>query len=147
MFDIFGEFDSAEEINLTAVGLLGEGDMDNIRVLAKENGLEDMAEIFLNGGMEKLTDTFMAAVGKLNVEKESEDVKKYSNRIPAEPIVDYLLSRCDEEEVARSIRKMGKSLKNCLEYVEKEARKIVTKEKPYLADMTVFLMALDYYTM
>lgn len=49
MYKIFGEFNSAEEINMTAKGLLEEGDTDNIKVLAVENGLDDMADIFLSG--------------------------------------------------------------------------------------------------
>ena len=34
MFERFGEFDSAEEINLTAEGLKTEGDMESLLVLA-----------------------------------------------------------------------------------------------------------------
>ena len=40
MFERFGEFDSAEEINLTAEGLKTEGDMESLLVLAEENGIE-----------------------------------------------------------------------------------------------------------
>ena len=35
MFKVFGEFDSAKEINMTAEGLLNEGDKDNLYVLAR----------------------------------------------------------------------------------------------------------------
>lgn len=47
MFEKFGEFDSCEEINMAAQGLYEEGDIKSLRALAKENGLEDMLEIYL----------------------------------------------------------------------------------------------------
>ena len=37
MFERFGEFDSAKEINDTAVNLRREGDKESLIVLAKEN--------------------------------------------------------------------------------------------------------------
>ena len=40
MFERFGEFDSAEELNLTAEGLKTEGDMESLLVLAEENGIK-----------------------------------------------------------------------------------------------------------
>lgn len=40
MFDRFGEFNSAEEINETAVNLRKEGDTDSLKVLAEENGID-----------------------------------------------------------------------------------------------------------
>ena len=40
MFKVFGEFESAEEINKSAEGLLEEGDKENLYVLAEENGLD-----------------------------------------------------------------------------------------------------------
>lgn len=40
MFERFGEFDSAEELNLTAEGLKTEGDMESLLILAEENGID-----------------------------------------------------------------------------------------------------------
>ena len=47
MFDKFGEFDSAEELNKAAEGLRNEGDRESLIELAKENGLsrQQLAEI------------------------------------------------------------------------------------------------------
>lgn len=39
MFDIFGEFDSAEEINEAAAAQLAEGDIEAIMTIARENGM------------------------------------------------------------------------------------------------------------
>lgn len=40
MFDTFGEFDSAEEINKAAAGQLAQADTQAIRDIARENGLD-----------------------------------------------------------------------------------------------------------
>ena len=50
MFDNFGEFDSWEELNRTAEGLKNEGDLDNLKVLAAENGIDEMDMVdYVNG--------------------------------------------------------------------------------------------------
>ena len=41
MFDKFGELSSAAEINELAVNLRSEGGFDGIKVLAKENGIDE----------------------------------------------------------------------------------------------------------
>lgn len=54
MFDKFGEFDSAEEINRAAAAQLKEGDLDAIKTIAEENGLDpEDAEDFCTGATEK----------------------------------------------------------------------------------------------
>ncbi len=141
MFENFGEFDSAEELNLTASALREEGDMENLQVLARENGLEIGAH-FASGESE-LCNYFTAAIGKLQIEMQT--IAEYEKDIPAEPIVEYLMSRCDEEDLARKIRSKAKSLKGCMEHVRKEAHKQVSRQKPYLADQIVYNMALSYY--
>lgn len=40
MFDKFGEFDSYEEINRAAKAQLEEGDLEAIKTIAEENGLD-----------------------------------------------------------------------------------------------------------
>ena len=46
LFEKFGEFGSAEELNRAAEGLKEEGDTQGLRLLAEENGidLEDAAD-------------------------------------------------------------------------------------------------------
>ena len=69
MFDRFGEFDSAEEINETAVNLRKEGDRESLKVLAEENGIDqDVLEVFLDGELLYLCDDMTAAIGKIDVE-------------------------------------------------------------------------------
>ena len=50
MFEKFGEFDSAEEINRAAEAQKREGDTEAVLVIAEENGIDrEDAEDFLDG--------------------------------------------------------------------------------------------------
>lgn len=72
MFEKFGEFSSFEEINKAAEGFLNEGDIESLKAMAKENGLDDMdTEDYINGDTDKLCNVRQAAAGRLKVEKEA----------------------------------------------------------------------------
>ena len=70
MYEIFGEMDSAEEINAAASGLKDEGDQENLFRLAEENGIDSaFVDMYLDGTMENLCcDAATAALGKIDVE-------------------------------------------------------------------------------
>ena len=111
MWDKFGEFESAAEINELAVNLRKEGDADSLRELAEENGIDpELAEAFLAGDLLYLCDDMAAAIGKIEI--EAEELK------PVEIMADwveYLKARCFEDvETARAVRRAGKSLKGAI---------------------------------
>ena len=55
MFDKFGEFDSFNEINELAENLLNEGDIESLKVVAKENGIQaDFVDLYTNGEIPEL---------------------------------------------------------------------------------------------
>ncbi len=144
MFDIFGEFDSAEELNQAAAGLLAENDIKNILALAKENGIDkEIAQAFAEGVIPIITDTMSAAVGKLTVEKDN-----IHSKMPVSPVADYLNSLCmDDDNFAEIVRSKKKNLKACIEAVEKKCMEECKRTKqPYIADSTVFKWAKAYYT-
>lgn len=144
MFDIFGEFDSAEEINQAAAGLLAEGDHENIYVLAKENGIDkEIAEAFIDGEITVIADSFMAAVGKIELERN--DIKDPFFNDMKDDMINFLLASCSDENTARAIRKKGKSLKGCFEYCKKEIEKALNKKNGGLRDRAVYAMEKDYY--
>lgn len=111
MFDKFGNMDTCEEINELASNLKKEGDIDSIKTLAEENGLDvEIAEMFINGDIDSLCDYNTAAWGKLEVEagklKTAEIINDW---------IDYIKSVCTEdEEMARGVRNSQKSLKGCI---------------------------------
>ena len=111
MFDTYGEFDSAEEINKAAANQRINGDMEAIREIAAENGLDpEDAEDFINGDIDELCTPILAAFGKIKV--ESEELK------PTEIVedwVNYIKTRCTEDTaMAAAVRKKGKSIKGCI---------------------------------
>lgn len=111
MFDKFGEMGSAEEINETAVNLRKEGDLENIRELAKENGIDtEVAELFITGDILYLCDDMSAAIGKIEIEA-----------VALKPVeimadwVEYLKSKCFEDAaMAQAVRRKGKTLKGAI---------------------------------
>lgn len=111
MFDKFGEFDSAREINELAENLFNEGDFESIRVVAKENGIpEDFVDAYLNGDIEELTDAMTAAIGKLEVEEK--DLKADGIMLDW---VEYIKAQCVTNDlICYKIRKKGRSMKGCV---------------------------------
>lgn len=74
MFERFGEFDSVEELNRAADAQRKEGDIEAIKAIASENGIdEDEVLDFVDELSSELATPLMAALGKLKV--ESEDAK------------------------------------------------------------------------
>lgn len=72
MFEVFGEFDSAEEINKAAAGQLAQGDTQAIRDIARENGLDLAdAEDYIDGEVSELCNPLMAALGKSRSKRRS----------------------------------------------------------------------------
>lgn len=111
MFDKFGELDSFEEINELADNLFNEGDIDSIRIVAKENGIEEeMVQMFLDGDIPFLCDPLTAALGKIEIEAAELKPKEIM-----EDWVEYLKRQCGEnEQIALQVRRKGKSLKGMI---------------------------------
>lgn len=111
MFNRFGEFDSAEELNAAAEGLLKEGDTESLIALAEENGIDkEEVEDYIDGIAPELANVLMAAWGKLDI--ECRELKPYEIM---EDWVEYIRKRCAEEpKVAKAVRRKDKSLKGCI---------------------------------
>lgn len=111
MFGKFGEMDSCKEINELAENLFNEGDIESLKVMAKENGIpEEITEMYLNGDIPELCDALTAALGKIEAESAELQPKEIM-----EDWVEYLKGQCMEnEELAHQVRKKGKSLKGCI---------------------------------
>lgn len=111
MFEKFGEFNSAEEINRAAAQQLAEGDTEAILVIAKENGIDkDDAEDYINGYTEELVTVLSAAVGKIEVESEHLKIdgilKDWTGAI---------LHQCmEDQKFCGAVRSKEKSLKDCM---------------------------------
>ena len=123
LYEKYGEFDSYTEINMAAANQKAEGDMNAIKEIAKENGIDEMdAEDFINGDVSELCSPLMAATGKIKVEKEAMNLKE----IMAD-WADDVVKECENEAFALAVRRKGKSLAGAIGEVLKESWKI--KEK------------------
>lgn len=118
MFEKFGEFNSAEEINACAAGLKDEGDEQSLYDLAEENGLtKEDAEDYLDDCVDELCNTSMAALGKLEVEEK--ELKATHVMVDW---VSYIKTQCIKDEtMARAVRMKGKTLIGCMGAILKEA--------------------------
>lgn len=111
MFDKYGEFDSWEELNMAAAGQKEEGDVNALKELAEENGIdpEDVQD-YMDGVINELATDLTAAIGKLAI--EAKDLK------PSEIVTDWLeyIRSCamEDEDMRKAIRKRGKSLIGCI---------------------------------
>lgn len=144
MFNKFGEFDSADEINQAAAGLLAEGNTESIIVLAKENGLgEEFAQAYIDGDIPVLTDETMAAVGKIEMESGSIDDPIYNGI--KEDIFNFILKQCQDETFAKTVRLKSKSLKACIEHCKAGTKKLVGSQGGSVPDRVVYGYAKEYY--
>lgn len=111
MFDKFGEFDSADEMNRAAAAQRKEGDNEAILAIAEENGIDrEDAMDFIDGCVAAFVTPLMAAYGKLDI--EAKELKPYEIM---EDWLQYIKLRCAEEpEMAVAVRRKGKSLKGCI---------------------------------
>lgn len=146
MFDKFGEFNSAEEINQAAAGLLAEGDTDNIYVLAKENGLDEaFAQAYIEGEIPELTNALMAAVGKLEIERKEVKVKVLVGI--EEDLINYLLTSCNNEDFAKAVRSKTKKLQKCFDECEKKITDIAKKQSNGAQTFGLSIRNMDVYSM
>ena len=100
LFERFGEFDSVEELNMTAEGLKEEGDLESLKVLAEENGLDAAdAEDYADGIVTELASDLMAAAGKIAVESKALGIDGIMSDWK-----DTVIEECAEEYMAKLIQ-------------------------------------------
>lgn len=125
MYDKFGEFGSAEELNKAAEGFRNEGDIKSLYELAEENGIskEDVAD-YMDGYVDKLASEMMAARGRLEVEKkELEKEKDTITKSAVHYILLFMDAMLSEPEMQKAIMKKGKSPRKLLGKMKNTARK------------------------
>lgn len=127
MYEKFGEFDSAAEINKVAATKRGEGDEDALIQLAIENGLDkEDAEDYMDGVIDILVTPVQAAVGKLKL--EAKDLKLTG--VLMDWVQELIEKSMNEPEMAAAVRKKGKELAGYIALTADEgykARAVVDK--------------------
>lgn len=111
MFDKFGEFDSVEELNAAAAGFKNEGDMESLKALAVENGIEpEDAEDYIDGMQGALAlNVIVAAFGKLRVEEQEIDKgKDVMEKMARKVILEFVKGMCVNEDFCKLVLHKGK---------------------------------------
>jgi hypothetical protein len=138
----FGTFESWEDINKAADGLRAEGDTENIKKLAQENGIPDvMAEAYIKGGG-KLCDAQTAAIGALEVELKG---LKGQEKACGDMVVKYLTSLCEKQEQAEKIHQNAGKLKKFVEETVSVARKTAKNGVSYIPDDEIKTEARKFF--
>lgn len=107
MFEKFGEFDSAEELNRAAAAQKAEGDLEALIALCQENGIDkEDAEDYMDDVVEDLVTPKTAAIGKLDLEKK--DLKL--SGVLLDWVQELVAMVMESDEFAGAVRKKGKSL-------------------------------------
>lgn len=111
MFDKFGEMNSYKEINELAENLFNEGDIDSLKIMAEENGIDqEVVKMYLDGVILELCTPLDAALGKIEVECKDLQPKEIM-----QDWVEYLKSQClDNAEMSLKVREKGKTVKGCI---------------------------------
>lgn len=126
MFEKFGEFDSVEELNAAAEGLLKEGDTASLMELAKENGIdEEDAADYRDGYAASLATVTMAAFGRLKVleKNEVEKIKNPIEQMAMRVIITMLKGMCTDETMAAAVMQKGKRISEIFKAMKNEAEK------------------------
>lgn len=126
MYDKFGEFNSAEELNKAAAGFLNEGDTESIIALAQENGLDqDDAQDYIDGFISELASPIAAAVGRLAVQRKHLVInnKNVAERMAYHVMLSMLQTMCMNEEMAAAVMQKGKTVADIYKAMAEEARK------------------------
>ena len=118
LFEHFGEMD-LEELNKAAEGLKKEGDLDSLRALALENGLdpEDVAD-YVAGDTKQLATLRQAALGRIKVQEERTEIPRTAAGI----IYGMARAMTTDPEACRAFMKKGSRVDKVWSELEKKAR-------------------------
>ena len=122
LFSRFGEFDSVEELNKAADGQLAEGDMEALKALAEENGIDDdTVSDYINGYTKELAVPIIAAAGRIKVERDTfKGLKNTRAQAPCIAIAAMVDSMIVNLEFAKNVMKKGKRIKRIADLMYQE---------------------------
>ena len=150
MFEKYGEFDSWEELNKAAEGFAEEGDVESLRGLAEENGIdpENADDMMEDGG--PFCTRLEAAMGRLAVEEGEIKRRPPMEQATKGVILEIVKGMCaDREEMPSLIMHKGKRVSDIYEAMKSEAGKNRSGNQPVCicgTDRDLQRLALVYYS-
>lgn len=125
-------FTAYDELNAAAMHLRQNGDMDELRKLAKAWSVPyAQAEDYIRGKRYRLAEVPVADKDfKTPFEKLREEMLVLDDKYFASVIAWYMVRKCEEEEsLGERVLKKHKSLQRCLDFVTDKAFAIATERK------------------
>nr|WP_297884076.1 Cas9 inhibitor AcrIIA9 family protein [uncultured Blautia sp.] len=111
---------------------------------AVEGKLEDQGGNETKG--EKIIPMETNLVKQKAKEKLEEEKKKATQKNFADPVITYLLKRCEEDQgLAEDVMQEEKTWKKCFDYIVEQARKQSNGRSTAVEDRVVYEWAEDYY--
>lgn len=87
-----------------------------------------------------------ASVKQMAKEKLEKEMKADKDKTFAEPVIGYLLKRCEEDlGLAQDVVQEHKTWEKCFDYIYEQARKQATGNRAAVRDDVVYEWAEDYY--
>lgn len=118
LFGLFGEMD-LEELNKAAEGQKEEGDLENLKALALENGLDpEDVEDYVAGDVKQLATLRQAALGRIKVQEEQTEIPRTAAGI----IYGMARAMTTDPEACRAFMKKGSRIDKVWDALEKKAR-------------------------
>ena len=118
LFQKFGEMD-IEGLNRTAEGLKDEGDLESLKALALENGLDpEDVEDYAAGDVKQLATLRQAALGKIKVQEEQTEIPRTAAGI----IYGMARAMTTDPEACRAFMQKGSRIDKVWSELEKKAR-------------------------
>lgn len=142
----FGDFRSAEELNQCAAGLKAEGDIENLKALAEENGIDpDMAQLFIDGEIPELCDDETLALARLNEELNSPSLPMQEKHLIESVIKPYLDSVVTDPDIRRAILDGKHTMLEIAKQMWHEASKIKVNNGAFIPDEEIRDKTEEYY--
>lgn len=86
------------------------------------------------------------SVKQMAKEKLEKEMKADKDKTFAEPVIGYLLKRCEDDlGLAQDVVQEHKTWKKCLDYIYRQARKQATENRAVVRNDVVYEWAEDYY--
>lgn len=118
LFERFGEMD-LEELNKAAEGLKKESDMDSLKALALENGLDpEDVEDYVAGDVKQMATLRQAALGRIKVQEEQTEIPGTAVGI----IYGMARAMTTDPEACRAFMKKGSRIDKVWSELQKKAR-------------------------
>lgn len=137
------EMDNADEVEEKSTDLEKEAEDKEVGETQEEKPEEKIGNDVSADSIVPLDPSAIKQIAKEKLEKE---MKADKDKTFAEPVIGYLLKRCEEDlGLAQDVAQEHKTWKKCFDYIYEQARKQAKGSSTAVRDDVVYEWAEDYY--